>query len=126
LTYPNGRVLNYDYGASGGIDDAASSITSIIDNDGITHLVDYSFLGLSGIIQVNETQPGLVYTLLGLIGGNDPITGDIYRGLDLFGRVKDLIWMSTGSSSSSSSSSSGASNVIERIQYGYDRASNRL
>jgi hypothetical protein len=39
--------------------------------------------------------------------GNDPDAGDIYRGLDRFSRVKDLIWAPSASSSSSSSSSSG-------------------
>jgi len=42
LTYPNGRVLTYAYGTSGGINDALSRICSLIDNDGTTHLVDYS------------------------------------------------------------------------------------
>src|SRR5436190_1300143 len=45
MTYPNGRVLNYDYGTSGGMNDAASRIASYIDNDGTTHLADYSYLG---------------------------------------------------------------------------------
>jgi RHS repeat-associated protein len=79
------------------------------------------------IVQVFESQPGLTYTLIGVAGGSDPVTGDIYRGLDLFGRVKDLIWTSTGgSSSSSSSSSSGAATIVERVQHGYDQAGNRL
>ncbi len=127
ITYPNGRVLNSDYGPSGGMNDSLSRVQSLIDSDDVTHLADYFYLGLSSIIQVNESQPGLTYTLLGLGGGNDPVTGDIYQGLDLFGRIKDLIWTSSGSSSSSSSSSSsGTANVVERIQHGYDRAGNRL
>jgi len=36
---------------------------------------------------------GVQYTLIGIQSGNDPATGDIYRGLDQFGRVKDLIWV---------------------------------
>ncbi len=126
LTYPNGRVLNYDYGLVAGMNDALSRIQDFIDNDGVTQLAYYYYLGLSGIVQVNESQPGLLYTLLGLTPGNDPVTGDIYEGLDLFGRIKDVIWTSTGGSSSSSSSSSGGPNVVERIQHGYDQAGNRL
>src|SRR5262249_30887541 len=90
------------------------------------HLADYSYLGAGAIVQVNETQPGIQYTLIGIQGGNDPTTGDIYRGLDLFSRVKDLIWAPFGSSSSSSSSSSMAGTNLVRIQHGYDRAGNRL
>jgi hypothetical protein len=127
MTYPNGRVLNYSYGSSGSIGDALSRIQSLIDNDGSTELANYSYLGLGSFIQLIYGQSGLTYTLMGLNGGNDPVTGDIYQGLDLFGRIKDLIWFLPGSSSNSSSSSSGSTgaNVVEEIKYGYDRASNR-
>jgi RHS repeat-associated protein len=126
MTFPNGRVLTYSYGTANGTNDAASRIASLIDNDGVTHLVDYSYLGASMIVQVNEPQPAIQYTLIGIQGGKDPATGDIYRGLDLFSRVKDLIWSPSGSSSSSSSSSSGPGTNLVRIQHGYDRAGNRL
>ncbi|MBS0266027.1 MAG: RHS repeat-associated core domain-containing protein [Planctomycetes bacterium] len=128
ITYPNGRVVNYDYGTSQGMNDALSRIGSLIDNDGVTHLADYSYLGMNSIIQVNEPQPAIQFTLVGIQTGNDPATGDIYRGLDQFGRVKDLIWVPTGSSSSSSSSnsSSAAGTNLVRIQHSYDRAGNRL
>ena len=126
MTYPNGRVLNYDYGPSGGIGDSASRIASLIDNDGVTHLADYSYLGASSIIQLNEPQPAIQYTLIGIQPGNDPTTGDIYRGLDQFSRVKDLIWApiasSSSSSSPSSSSSSAAGTNLVRIQHGYTTA----
>jgi RHS repeat-associated protein len=114
LTYPNGRVLNYDYGSSGGMNDALSRVASLIDNDGTTHLGDYSYLGLAAIVEVTSVEPGLKYTLVGIVGGNDPDTGDIYRGLDRFGRVKDLLWYNTGSLA-----------TVERVQHGYDRAGNR-
>ena len=74
----------------------------------MTHLADYAYLGMGSIVQVNETQPGIQFTLVGIQTGNDPVTGDIYRGLDLFSRVKDLIWAPLGGSSSSSSSSSSS------------------
>ena len=115
MTYPNGRVLNYGYGASGGIGDAASRAASLIDNDGTTHMADYSYLGQDSIVEVSEPQPTLLYTLVGTAGGNDPDTGDIYRGLDRFGRVKDLEWYNTATSA-----------VVERVQHGYDRTGNRL
>ncbi|MBI3860974.1 MAG: hypothetical protein HY290_03680 [Planctomycetia bacterium] len=127
MTYPNGRLLNYDYGTSGGINDSASRIASFIDHDGVTHLADYSYLGRNSIVQFNEPQPGIQYTLVGIQGGNDPDTGDIYRGLDRFSRVTDLTWVPmAGSSSSSSSSSSAAGTNLVRIQHGYDRSGNRL
>jgi RHS repeat-associated protein len=125
ITYPNGRVLNFDYGAPDNNEDSASRVASLIDNDGITHLVDYSYLGLASIITATSPQPGLAYTLVGIDGGNDPVTGDIYHGLDTFSRIKDLIWLAGGGSSSSSSSSSGTVNIVERIQHAYDPVGNR-
>jgi RHS repeat-associated protein len=127
--YPNGRVLTYDYGAPGGMNDVLSRTNSLIDNDGATHLADYAYLGTRDVIQVTAPQPALTYTLIGVASGNDPVTGDIYQGLDLFGRVKDLIWTGgeTGRSSSSSSSSSGGSAaILVRIQHSYDQTGNRL
>ncbi|NQT41537.1 MAG: hypothetical protein HQ581_28870 [Planctomycetes bacterium] len=47
--------------------------------------------------------------------GDDPDTGDIYRGVDRFGRVKDSLWYDHGSSADA-----------DRIKYTHDRAGNRL
>jgi len=126
MTYPNGRVLNFNYGSGGGINDAAGRVGSLLDNDGATQLASYSYLGRQNIVLVNSPQPGLQYTLAGIASGNDADTGDIYHGLDRFSRIKDVIWLATGSSSSSSSSSGGAGHILERIQHGYDRAHDRL
>ena len=115
VTYPNGRNLNYSYGTAGGNEDAASRVASLIDNDGSTHLVDYSYLGLSNTVLATSPQASLQYTLVGTAGGIDPDTGDIYRGYDRFTRVKDLIWYNTAT----------AQNLAE-IQHGYDRVGNRV
>ena len=112
MTYPNGRVLTFDYGASQA--DAASRVNALIDNDGITQLAAYSYLGTGAFVIANSPQPNVQYTLIGTAGGNDPVTGDIYRGLDLFGRIKDSYWYNTGTATDA-----------DRIQYGYDRAGNR-
>lgn len=50
-----------------------------------------------------------------LENSDDPDTGDIYSGLDRFGRIKDCRWRNTDSDTD-----------LSRIQYGYDRASNRI
>ncbi len=117
LTYPDGRVLNYNYGSSGGTDDSLSRIASLVDNDGTTHLADYSYLGRNVFVEVDYTEPDLKYTLVGTAGGNDPDTGDIYLGLDRFGRVKDSLWYDYGSSTDADA---------DRVKYGYDLAGNRL
>ena len=116
LIYPNGRTLTYNYGTTDGIDDAASRVASLVDdNVSGTHLADYSFLGLGATVVVDFTEPGVKYTLVDLSGTNDPDTGDIYSGLDRFGRVKDCRWYNYGNSTDTA-----------RLKYGYDRASNRL
>ncbi|MFN0052358.1 MAG: RHS repeat-associated core domain-containing protein, partial [Planctomycetales bacterium] len=137
MTYPNGRVLNYDYGTAGGINDAASRSAALIDSDGITHLADYAYLGAAipplnkggpgGVlptvsnpftpnrtVEVDYTQPDIKYTLVGTAGGDDPDTGDIYRGFDRFSRVKDSYWYNYGTSTD-----------VDRIKYGYSRSGNR-
>ena len=116
LTYPNGDVLNYNYGTANGNADAASRVEALIGDGGANlHYADYEYLGLQAFVEVDYTQPDVRYTLIGTAGGNDPDTGDIYRGLDRFGRVKDSYWYDYGGSAD-----------IDRIQYGYDRASNRI
>lgn len=116
LTYPNGRVLTYGYGSSGGVNDQASRIGSLIDDDGsATHLADYTHLGLGSVVQQDSPEADLRYTLISLTGTDDPVTGDIYTGLDLFGRIKDVRWRDVS-----------AGTDLSRVKYGYDRDSNRI
>jgi hypothetical protein len=46
-------------------------LASLIDNDGVTHLVEYSFLGLRSVVVGTLPQPQLQFTLIGTAGGND-------------------------------------------------------
>lgn len=116
ITYPNGRVLKYDYDTASGIDDAASRVASLVDDNASgTHLVDYDYLGRNRFVNADYTEPGAKWTLVDVSGTNDPDTGDIYTGLDRFGRVKDNRWYDYGSSAD-----------VDRIRYGYDLAGNRI
>jgi len=114
LVYPNGRELAYSYGASGSIADVASRINAIIDDDD-THLVEYEYLGRGTFVVADDIEPQVKWTLVDLAETNDLDTGDIYSGLDRFGRIKDNRWHNYG-----------ADEDVDRLQYGYDRASNRL
>lgn len=62
----------------------------------------------------NYLQPGIEYTLLGSSSGNSP-AGDIYWGLDLFGRIIDSRWFNTSTTAD-----------VDRIKYRYDQNSSRL
>ena len=96
-TYPNGRVVANEYDSSNSMADALSRVGTVIDNDGgATHLADYSYLGQQSFGETDYTQPDVKYTLVGTAGGDDPNTGDIYRGLDRFGHVKDSYWYVSG------------------------------
>src|SRR5262245_32086466 len=114
LTYPSGRELNYNYGSADSLPDAASRLAALLDDDGSTHLADYSYLGRMTFVETDYAQPDVKYTLVGTAGGDDPDTGDIYRGLDRFGRIKDSYWRDYGGSAD-----------VDRIKYGYDRNGNR-
>jgi hypothetical protein len=75
-------------------------------------------VGSNRIVQVNSVQPGTAGMALTYIKqGTEPIGdgGDQYTGWDRFTRVIDQRWILT---------STGA--ALERIQYGFDRANNRL
>jgi RHS repeat-associated protein len=113
LTYPNGRVVTYDYATAGGVSDRSSRIAAL--KDGSTTLASYSYLGRQTFVEQDDTEPDVRWTLVDLSGSNDPETGDIYSGLDRFGRVKDNRWWNDGTSTDT-----------DRIQYGYDRAGNRV
>ena len=113
VTYPNGQVNTYDYGSGGGADDLLGRVTSILQ--GTTHLVDYLYLGLREVVQANySSQPGVALTYLMQTGDSTGDAGDQYIGLDRFGRVVDQRWIKTSTLA-----------ALARIQYGFDRNSNR-
>jgi RHS repeat-associated protein len=106
MTYPNSRVLTYDYGTSGGLNDAISRIANL--KDGATTDVSYTYIGLGSLVQKSFPGPGITMDLWGGTSGS-------YAGLDNFGRVIDQKW--TGP---------GGSGAGDEFQYGYDRDNNAL
>jgi RHS repeat-associated protein len=109
LTYPNGRVLTYNYAT--GLADSISRLSSI--TDGATTLESYDYLGLTTVVRRAHPQPGVDLTYIKLTGESDGSAGDKYIGLDRFGRVADQRWTTS------------AGTAADRWQYGYDRDSNR-
>ena len=74
------------------------------------NLVSHEYLGAPGLVNAASAEPGINWTLIGT--GNDPNTGDIYWGLDRFGRVDNCLWKKS-------------TTTLVQIQYGDDGASNR-
>ena len=55
--------MNYSYGSTGSTDDALSRVASLIDDDGATHLVDYSYLGRNTFVKTDYPEPDLRHDL---------------------------------------------------------------
>jgi RHS repeat-associated protein len=111
IIYPNGRIVRYEYNA--GLDASISRLSFLADdNMGSvgTHLEEYSYLGLNTAVQRAHPQAQINLTYMGAPGDG----GDQYAGLDRFGRVVDQHWLNTGTSTDT-----------DRLQYTYDRDSNR-
>jgi RHS repeat-associated protein len=105
--------VSYGYGSPGGVDDAAGRVASIAS--GSQALANYEYLGLGTVARVDYPEPAIENVLAG--GGTNPDTGDIYTGLDRFGRIIDCHWRKYSPSPTTD---------IERVQYTYDRVGNRL
>jgi hypothetical protein len=113
MTYPNGKVLNYNYGTAGGLNDTISRLDSLSDSSGT--LEQYTYLGLDTIGKRAHPQPGVDLSYIKQSGESNGDAGDQYTGLDRFGRVVDQRWINTGTNT-----------ATDRFQYGYDRDSNAL
>jgi RHS repeat-associated protein len=110
ITYPDGRVINYNYDGSSGLDSVLSRINSVSDSSG--SLQSYSYLGLDTPVTFTDGN-GVELSFLGTVGSTGGDAGDQYTGLDRFGRVIDQNW---------NTASTGAG--IDQSQYGYDADSN--
>ena len=111
LVYPNGRLVHFTYGTSGGTDDVINRIAAINDDSSGSPgdaIAQYTYLGQGQVVKANYPQASLRYDL-------DSGTAGEYAGLDRFGRVVDLLWRDYGRSTD-----------VVRIQHGYDRMGNRL
>jgi RHS repeat-associated protein len=113
ITYPNGKVLSYNYGTSGSLADTISRLDSLSDSSGT--LESYSYLGLATVVKRSHPQPTIDVTYIKQSGESNGDAGDQYTGLDRFGRLVDQRWINTSTST-----------ATDRIQYGYDRDSNAL
>jgi RHS repeat-associated protein len=107
MTYPNGNVLAFGYGASGGMDDNLSRITSLGWGSAT---IAHGYLGLGTIVRVDNQEPGVRWNLITGSGANP------YAGFDQFGRVINNLWQLDN----------GTFAALDQFKYGFDLASNRL
>jgi RHS repeat-associated protein len=113
MTYPNGKVVNYNYGSSGSLADTLSRLDAISDTSGT--LEQYTYLGGDRVVQRARSQINVNLTYIKQSGESNGDAGDQYTGLDRFGRVDDQRWLNITTGT-----------ATDRFLYGYDRDSNRL
>ena len=117
MVYPQGATVNYSYGS--GIDSAISRITSaemLSTGNATLSSESYSYLGLGQVVVKSTPVATLSYIQATGDTAANTDAGDKYTGLDRFGRVIDQVWRSVA----------GSGTIMDRYQYGYDRAGNRL
>ena len=101
ITYPDGRVLFYDYGTSDAFEDRVGVAKRLRETNGSgTTLVEYSRTGGNRKVMTDYQQPDL---RLDLFGG----TSSTYAGLDRFGRTIDYRWYKY------------TSGIVDRARYAY-------
>ncbi|MCL2649218.1 MAG: hypothetical protein FWD61_19840, partial [Phycisphaerales bacterium] len=91
MTYPDGTVQTYSYGASGSLNDTISRLTYLMQSG--TTVESYVYLGYSTVVMRLHPEDGvdLTYIKVGNVPNGD--AGDKYTGLDRFGRVIDQRWI---------------------------------
>ena len=118
--YPSGRSIALYYGALASDDDALGRVNEIRDaSDANKALARYTRRGLSATMRIEYPNAGTVnpleMTYIKQAGEPDGDAGDQYTGQDRFNRNIDIRWLRGGTTTH-----------VDRIQYGFDRASNRL
>jgi uncharacterized delta-60 repeat protein/RHS repeat-associated protein len=118
VTYPNGRVLRYEYGGSDSLSNRISRLAFLADDAAGTignHIEEYSYLGLSTVVLRNRPNANSQLTYIKQSGDSNGDAGDQYTGLDRFGRIVDQRWIQSSGSA-----------TLDRFQYKYDANSNPL
>ncbi|MDZ4847682.1 MAG: RHS repeat-associated core domain-containing protein [Pirellulaceae bacterium] len=105
MTYPDGKVLTYQYDNT---DAAKLSRVRTLDWDG-TDVCRYGYLGGSTFVITDYLEPEVKIDYALGSGANR------YDGFDRFGRVINLPWTNYGTPTD-----------LVHLKYGYDRISNRI
>jgi hypothetical protein len=119
MTYPDGRVLEYDYGSGGSAADRLSRIAALKINDGAgaDPVAQYTYLGAGSVVTAHypelDADPDKGYTW-NLATGSGATR---YAGLDTFDRTLACLWLGDVS---------GTPDDVVQLAYEYDRASNRI
>jgi len=117
LTYPSGAAINISYGETGGIDDRLDRMAQTQIAGESAALATFAWMGVGRFLRLGMPQPQLELTYIKAADAPVGDSGDIYSGYDRFGRTVEMCWNNLAGD---------AITMLDRIQYGYDRASRRL
>lgn len=117
VTYPSGKGVNIGYGDAGSINDRLDQIAQTQIDGESSPLANFLWAGAGRFLRLGMPQPSLELTYIK--PSDEPVgdSGDPYSGYDRFGRTVDMRWNKL---------SGDTSTMLDRVQYGYDRASRRL
>ncbi|MBL9176975.1 MAG: hypothetical protein JNM65_02865 [Verrucomicrobiaceae bacterium] len=117
VTYPSGKVINISYGGAGSMDDRLDRMAQTQIAEETDLLATFQWAGAGRFLRLGMPQPHLELTYHK--PADEPVgdSGDPYSGYDRFGRTVDMRWNKLDGDSATS---------LDRVQYGYDRASRRL
>lgn len=115
ITYPCGKAVNIGYGASGSLADRLGLMSQTGISGESEPLALFSWAGAGRFLRMELPQPDIELSYMKAAGEPVGDAGDDYTGYDRFGRTVDMRWFKTT-----------GGQYLDRIQYGYDRASRRL
>lgn len=117
VTYPSGQVINIGYGDAGSISDRLDQMAQTQIAGESSSLANFLWAGAGRFLRLGMPQPSIELTYIK--PADEPMgdSGDPYSGYDRFGRTVDMRWNKL---------SGDTATMLDRIQYGYDRASRRL
>lgn len=117
LVYPNGRAIHSFYDTGGTIDGLLDRVRELRDGTVTgTVLARYTKRGTNSTVVVEYPEPTVELTYIKQGSEPDGDAGDQYTGLDRFNRIEDIRWLKRAGATITD---------VERVQYGFDRASNR-
>jgi RHS repeat-associated protein len=119
LHYPNGADLDFEYGGTAftnpdNLQDRLSQISKVkfTPASGTAQDITYLYNGVSRVVETDSTGPDIRRRMFGVDGAG---TND-YNGWDQFGRPLSYVWSRYGA----------INGTIDRVNYSYDYAGNRL
>jgi len=94
VTYPNGRVVEYLYGAANSMDDHLNRVSAEKVTGESQNLVEYRYVGQNWQVRLAYPEPDIMCDYRKQAGQPDGDAGDPYNGYDRFGRTVDINWIS--------------------------------